>query len=297
MPEIQPVRIGPRLVGPGESVYVVAEIGINHNGDLELAKKLMEAAAAAGCDAVKFQKRTPEVSVPDSMRSVMRETPWGLLSYIDYRARIEFDEQEFWAIDRHAKALNIDWFASSWDVGAVDFLERFAPPCHKVASATLTDHDVLERVRDTGRPIILSTGMSTLSEIETAVETLQSSELILNHTTSTYPCPIDELNLRMIPVLRDLFLVPTGYSGHEVGLSTTWAAVALGACLIERHITLDRSMWGSDQAASVEPEGFRRLVANIRDIQTALGDGVKQVYASETQARQRLRRQPSQPTA
>jgi N-acetylneuraminate synthase len=295
--EINPVPIGSKLVGPGQPVYVVAEIGINHNGDLDVAKKLMDAAAAAGCDAVKFQKRTPELSVPASMRSVMRETPWGLISYLDYRTRIEFEEEDFWAIDRHAKELKIDWFASCWDVAAVDFIEHFEPPCHKVASATLTDHDVLDKLRETGRPVVVSTGMSTMEEIEAALQRLTRTKLIVNHTTSSYPCKVEELNLRMIKALRDWLRVPIGYSGHEVGLSTTWAAVALGACLIERHITLDRAMWGTDQAASVEPDGFRRLVANIRDIEIALGDGVKRVYASESQARQRLRRQPTKPTA
>lgn len=284
------VRIGRREVGPGKSVYVVAEIGINHNGDLGIAKKLIDAAVFAGCDAVKFQKRTPELCVPPEQRSVMRETPWGLISYFDYRKRVEFGLDEYRQIDAYCRQRQIDWFASCWDEPSVDFIEQFEPACHKIASATLTDDGLLKRVNATGRPVVLSTGMSTMQEIRRAVSLLDHWRLVLCHTTSTYPCPLHELNLRMVQTLARDFDCPVGYSGHEVGLQTTCAAVALGACLVERHITLDRAMWGSDQAASVEPMGLMRLVRDIRAIESALGDGVKRVYAEELAAMNKLRR-------
>lgn len=292
--DIQSVEIGGRPVGPGHPTYIIGEIGINHNGDLDVARKLIDAAALAGCDAVKFQKRTPEVCVPPEQQGVMRETPWGLISYLDYRYKVEFGEDEYRQIDAYCKDKGIHWFASPWDVPAVDFLEAFDPVCYKVASACLTDGDLLARLHATGRPVILSTGMSTLDEIRTAVERLGEGQgkerLLVAHTTSTYPCPAEELNLQMIDTLAQEFGVPIGYSGHEVGLQTTCAAVVLGACFVERHITVDRAMWGSDQAASVEPWGLMRLVRDIRVVEKALGDGVKQVYDSEKKARAKLRR-------
>jgi N-acetylneuraminate synthase len=283
-------QIGSRLVGPGQPAYVVAEIGINHNGDLAIAKRLIDAAALAGCDAVKFQKRTPELCVPPEQKDLLRETPWGLISYLDYRHRVEFGEAEYREIDRYCRERSIAWFASCWDEPSVDFIERFDPVCHKIASASLTDGAMLAKLRATGRPLILSTGMSTLEEIREAVARLDLDRLILTHATSAYPCRPDQLNLRMIPALQNAFPCPVGYSGHEVGLQTTCAAVVMGACLVERHITLDRAMWGSDQAASVEPGGLMRLVRDIRVIEQAMGDGVKQVYESEKAARAKLRR-------
>jgi len=284
------IRLGHRRVGDGHPVYVVAEIGINHNGDLRTALALVDAAAAAGCDAVKFQKRTPALCVPAHQRDERRHTPWGDMSYLAYRERVELDAAHYAAIARHCRARSIAWFASCWDEPSVDFMEAFEPPCYKVASASLTDRALLRRLHDTGRPIVLSTGMSTMTQIRDAVALLGDRPLLVVHSTSTYPCPPDELNLRMIPTLRAEFPHPVGYSGHEVGLPTTIAAVALGACFVERHITLDRAMWGSDQAASVEPAGFERLVRYIRAAEQALGDGVKRVYDSEQRSLQRLRR-------
>jgi N-acetylneuraminate synthase len=284
------VRIGERLVGPGQPVYIVAEIGINHNGLLDVAKRLIDVAITAGCDAVKFQKRNPEKAVPPEYRDVMRETPWGLISYLEYRYRVEFGEREYAEIDRYCRERGIAWFASCWDEDSVDFIEQFRPVCYKVASATLTNRALLARIRATGQPIILSTGMSTLEEIREAVAQIGTDNLIIAHSTSTYPCPPEELNLRMIQTLQSMYPCPIGYSGHEVGLQTTYAAVVLGASLVERHVTLDRAMWGSDQAASVEPGGMIRLVRDIRVIEKALGDGQKKVYASEMKARERLRR-------
>lgn len=284
------INIGNRRVGDGEPAYIIAEIGINHNGSLELAKKLIEGAAFSGCDAVKFQKRTPELCVPRDQWEIERDTPWGRMTYIEYRHRVEFSLEEFAEIDLHCRKHGIQWFASCWDVEAVNFMEQFQPPCYKAASASLTDLDLLRAMRDTDRPLMISTGMSTMEEIETAVEALGTENLLIAHSTSTYPCTPEELNLRMIETLKSLYPnVPIGYSGHETGLSTTWAAVVLGATFIERHITLDRAMWGSDQAASVEIVGLQRLISNIRDIEKALGDGVKRVYESEMGARKKLR--------
>ena len=284
------ILIGQRAVGPGNSVYIVAEIGLNHNGDIGIAKKLIDAAALAGCDAVKFQKRTPELCVPPEQRNILRETPWGTMTYIDYRYRVEFEFEQYVEIDRYCREKGLDWFASCWDEPSVDFMEQFAPVCYKMASASLTDHALLRHSAATGRPVILSTGMSTMEEIRQAVAMIAPERLLLAHATSTYPCSHEELNLRMIQALKNEFNCPIGYSGHEVGLQTTCAAVVLGADFVERHITLDRAMWGSDQAASVEPGGFARLVRDIRVIEKALGDGIKKVYESELPIRKKLRR-------
>ena len=289
------VQVGKRTVGAGHPVYIIAEIGINHNGSMDIAKKMIEGAAQAGCDAVKFQKRTPEVCVPQDQWLIERETPWGRMTYIDYRRRMEFTREEFQDLEKFCRALGIDWFASCWDEPSVDFMEQFDTPVYKVASACLTDHGLLRKLRSTGKPIMLSTGMSTEQEIQDAVEAIGTENLLLAHATSSYPAPVQELNLRMILTLGKVFPeVPIGYSGHETGLSTTYAAVAMGACFVERHITLDRSMWGTDQAASVEMVGLQKLVRDIRDIELALGDGVKKVYDSELSARKKLRRVISQ---
>ncbi|MGC3994161.1 MAG: N-acetylneuraminate synthase family protein [Propionicimonas sp.] len=284
-------RIGDRLVGPGQPVYVIGEIGINHNGDLRTALALIEAAKTAGMDAVKFQKRTPEVCTPRDQWELERDTPWGRMTYIEYRRRVEFGADEYRQIDDYCREVGIDWFASPWDVESIDFLGGYNPPAYKVASASLTDDALLRALRATGQTVILSTGMSTPEQIRHAVEVVGSRNIVLLHATSTYPCPPEQLNLRMVNTLEAEYPnVPIGYSGHEVGLQSTLCAVALGACMVERHITLDRSMWGSDQAASVEPEGMRRLVRDIRVIETALGDGVKQVYDGELGPMKKLRR-------
>ncbi len=284
------ISIGSRQIGEGQPVYVIAEIGINHNGDLEIAKNLMDVAASAGCDAVKFQKRTPELCVPEEQKSQIRETPWGTMTYLEYKERTEFGQQEYQQIDTYAKQLGIHWFASPWDLPSVDFLLTFDPVCIKVASASLTDDALLKKLVASGVPLILSTGMSTMDEIDHAATVVKSSQYALAHATSTYPCQPSELNLRMISTLKDKFQVPIGYSGHETGLATTLAAVAMGATFIERHITLDRAMWGTDHSASVEPTGLDRLVRDIRNIELAFGDGVKRVFESELPVRAKLRR-------
>ena len=284
------LTVGSTEIGKNRPVYIIAEIGINHNGDIAIAKQLMDVAAESGCNAVKFQKRTPAICVPEDQKSQMRETPWGTMTYLEYKERTEFGQSEYEQIDAYAKKLNIHWFASPWDLPSVDFLLGFNPVCIKVASASLTDTALLSKIAATKVPLILSTGMSTMAEIESAVALISNTQFGLAHATSTYPCQPTELNLRMIQTLDSKFKVPVGYSGHETGLATTVAAVAMGATFIERHITLDRSMWGTDHSASVEPTGLDRLVRDIRNTEAALGNGVKCVFDSELPVKARLRR-------
>jgi N-acetylneuraminate synthase len=285
------VRVGDKVVGSGEPIYVIAEIGINHNGSLDIAKKMIDGAIFSGCDAVKFQKRTPELCVPRDQWDKERETPWGKMTYIEYRHRMEFTQEEFQQIDEYCRMRGIHWFASCWDEQSVDFIEQFDPPLYKGSSASLTDTNLLQKMKSTGKPLMISTGMSTMQEIKQAVDILGSANLLIAHSTSAYPCNLEELNLTMIQTLKDLYPgVPIGYSGHETGLAPTWGAVAMGAVFVERHITLDRAMWGTDQAASVEIMGMHNLVRNIRDLEKSLGDGVKRVYMSELGSLKKLRR-------
>ena len=283
------IKIGNRLVGDDEPCFVVAEIGINHNGDLDITRKLISAALLAGCDAVKFQKRTIEVVYAPEELAKPRESPFGTTNG-DLKRGLEFGYEQYKVIDDYCRQHKLQWYASCWDEASVDFIEQFNPPCYKIASPCLTDDNLLRHCRRYGRPIILSTGMSTLEQIDHAVEVLGTEDLILMHCTSTYPAKPEELNLNTIETLKEYFRVPVGYSGHEVGLSTTVAATVLGACMVERHITLDRAMWGSDQAASIEPHGFARLVRDIHVIEKALGDGVNRVYESELPVMKKLRR-------
>ncbi|NKX91957.1 N-acetylneuraminate synthase [Sanguibacter hominis ATCC BAA-789] len=285
-----PVQIGDRLVGPDQPVYVIGEIGINHNGDVEIAKQLIDVAAEAGVDAVKFQKRTPDICTPAAQRDQVRSTPWGEMTYLDYRYRVEFDRGAYEKIALHAADRGLQWFASPWDVPSVAFLEDLGVVTHKVASACVTDLGLLRALEETGKPIILSTGMSTIEQVDRAVDTLGTDRLVLLHATSTYPLPPEEANLRTIETLRERYQVPVGYSGHERGLQISVAAVALGAVAVERHITLDRTMWGSDQASSLEPTGLTHLVRDIRILEKAMGDGVKQVFPGELAPLSRLRR-------
>jgi len=284
------ITIGNHTLGDGHPTYVIAEIGINHNGSVQVAKDLIKAASNAGVDAVKFQKRTPEICVPEHQKDQMRDTPWGYISYLEYRHKVEFGQDEYEQIDSFCKSLGIDWLASSWDIPSLAFIDAFDPPAHKVPSALLTDHKLLRAIKETGRPVILSTGMSTMEEIKESADILGMDTLVMCHTTSSYPCPPEELNLKMIQTLKDKFDCPIGYSGHEVGLVPSALAVGMGACLVERHVTMDRAMWGSDQAASVEPQGVRTLVKYIRVTEKAMGDGKKQVYESEQSSLKKLRR-------
>jgi N-acetylneuraminate synthase len=289
MKQMSEVRIGKKWVGDGQPCYVIAEIGINHNGDLDIAKNLIDAAAAAGCDAVKFQKRTVEVVYTAEELARPRENPFGPTNG-DLKRGLEFDAEVYRIIDDYCRGKNLDWFASCWDEASVDFIDRFDPPAYKIASASLTDDDLLVHTRSKNKPIILSTGMSTIEQIEHAVAVLGRKDLVVLHSCSTYPAHYDELNLRVIPILREKFGVPVGYSGHETGIPSSVATIALGACMIERHVTLDRSMWGSDQAASLEPNGVTRLVRDIRLVETALGDGVKRMLDREVPIMEKLRR-------
>ncbi|MGH9582453.1 MAG: N-acetylneuraminate synthase family protein [Bryobacteraceae bacterium] len=283
------IRVGKRLIGDGQPCFVIAEIGINHNGDLDLTKKLISMAVAAGCDAVKFQKRTVEVVYPPEELAKPRESPFGATNG-DLKRGLEFGMDEYREIDAYCKAMHMPWFASCWDEASVDFIGRFDVPCFKIASASLTDDRLLRYTRATGKPIILSTGMSTVAEIDRAVAVLGKENLVILHACSTYPAYYKELNLRVIPALRERYGVPVGYSGHETGIPSSVAAVVLGACCVERHITMDRAMWGSDQAASLEHNGIARLVRDIRLIEESLGDGVKQVVEREYPIIKKLRR-------
>ena len=283
------LSIGDRLIGKDQPVFIVAEIGINHNGSVELAKKLIDAAVFAGCDAVKFQKRTIEKVYTSEELARPRESPFGGTNG-DLKRGLEFSQDVYEEIDRYCREKRIQWFASCWDEESVDFIEKFSPPCYKIASASLTDDNLLRHHTQYGKPVIISTGMSTLEQIDHAVEVLGTKALVLLHCTSTYPSKEDELNLKMMSTLKDRYGVPIGYSGHEVGLAPSLAAAALGACMIERHLTLDRAMWGSDHAASVEPMGFWRMIKDIRAIEKSLGDGIKRVYPGELSIIQKLRR-------
>ena len=292
--KINTVRIGNKLVGDDQPCFIIAEVGINHNGDLDLAKRLISVAVAAGCDAVKFQKRTVEVVYTREELSKPRENPFGPTNG-DLKHGLEFGPDDFREIDTYCKAVKIPWFASCWDEEAVDVINQFDVPCFKVASASLTDDNLLRHTRATGKPLILSTGMSTIEEIDHAVEVLGIDNLVLMHTCSTYPSSYSELNLRVIPTLRERYSVPVGYSGHETGIPSSVAATVLGACCVERHITMDRAMWGSDQAASLEPNGITRLVRDIRLVEQSLGDGVKCVHESEIPIIKKLRRVGASP--
>jgi len=284
------IKIDGHPVGDGYPVYIIAEIGINHNGDLSIAKKLIDAAVLSGCDAVKFQKRTIEVVYTPEELAKPRENPFGPTNG-DLKRGLEFGYEQYSALDHYCREKGVTWFASCWDEGSVDFIEQFNPPCYKIASASLTDDNLLKYHRKCGKPLILSTGMADMPVIEHALEVLGKEDLILLHCTSTYPCVVEEVNLRGITTLKNKFPeIPIGYSGHEVGLSTSLAAACLGACAVERHITLDRAMWGSDQAASIEPQGFMRLVRDIRTVEAAMGDGEIRIYGSEEPIISKLRR-------
>jgi N-acetylneuraminate synthase len=287
--ERKKVTIGNKTIGDGESVFIIAEIGINHNGNVETVKKLIDVAVEAGCDAVKFQKRTVDVVYTPEELAKPRESVFGDTNG-DLKRGLEFGEKEYTEIDQYCKEKGILWFASPWDEGSVDFLAKFDIPCYKIASASLTDDALLKHIRSKGKPIILSTGMSTVDQIRHAVEVLGEDDLVLLHCTSTYPGADEELNLQVIPWLKEEFSCPIGYSGHEVGVYSSLVAAVVGAAVVERHITLDRAMWGSDQAASLEPQGIERLVRDIKAIPIWLGDGKKKVYDSEIPILEKLRR-------
>lgn len=283
------IKIGNNMIGDGHPCYIIAEIGINHNGDIDVAKRLIDLAKFSGCSAVKFQKRTINVVYKPEELAAPRESPFGNTNG-DLKYGLEFEFEECQEIDRYCREKSIPWFASCWDEGSVDFIDQFDVPCYKIASACLTDDDLLRHTRSKGKPIILSTGMSTLEQIDHAVEVLGKNDLIILHATSTYPANYPELNLTVIPALKQRYGLPIGYSGHETGIPTSIAVVALGACVVERHITLDRAMWGSDQAASLGPGGIIKMVSGIRLMEMAMGDGVKRVIEREKPIIKKLRR-------
>lgn len=284
-------EIGGKIISDKSDPFFIAEIGINHNGSLETAKKLIDMAKDAGADAVKFQKRTPEVCVPEKQKNVMKQTPWGEMTYLEYKKRIEFGEKEYKEIDEYCKEKGILWFASPWDIESVNFLEKFNIPLYKIASAKLTDKDLLMKIKKTGKPVLLSTGGSTIDQIRAAVSYLEDSNyLVILHCNSCYPSPDDELNLKVINQLKREFpdhLI--GYSGHESGIITSCIAYSLGANVIERHITLDKEMWGSDQAASIDEVELKELIKCIKKVDLWLGDGVKKVYDIEKEKISQLR--------
>lgn len=310
------VLIGNRLVGPGHSCYIIAEIGINHNGDIEIAKKLIDAAVEAKCDAVKFQKRTIEVVYPaDALakpRAVPREhlekaVARGVLSPEavkrlkesnyenstngDQKRMLELTADEYTEIDRYCAEKGIDWFASCWDEASVDFIEQFNPVCYKIASASITDIELLKYTASKGRPIIMSTGMADMEMVNLAVEAVGRENLVLLHTVSTYPAKDGDVNLRVINTLQETYPeIPVGYSGHELGNAISIAAIVVGAYVLERHITLNRAIYGSDQKASVEPHNLKHLVEGIRKCEEALGSNKKEFYEFEKPVAKSLRR-------
>ncbi len=283
------VKIADKIIGDGYPCFIIAEIGINHNGSVSLAKKMIDIAVTTGCDAVKFQKRTVDVVYTKEELAKERKSVFGNTNG-DLKRGLEFGEDEYREIDEYCKRKGIIWFASCWDEGSVDFMEKFDVPCYKIASASLTDDNLLKYTKSKGKPLLLSTGMSTLEEIRHAVSILGEDNLVIFHCTSTYPSNTEEMNLRVIESFKKEFKCPIGYSGHERGVTPSVLAVALGAAAVERHITVDRTNWGSDQAASLEMAGLYHMVRDIRQVPTLLGDGVKVVYPREVPIIEKLRR-------
>ena len=283
------VKIGNALVGDGHPCFIIAEIGINHNGDIEIAKKLIDLASVAGCNAVKFQKRTVQVVYTAEELDRPRESPFGETNR-DLKYGLEFEKTEYDVIDAYCRAKKIPWLASCWDEHSVDFIDQYDVPCIKISSASLTDDALIKHIRDKGRPIIMSTGMSSLEQVDHAIDVLGKKDLIVLHSCSTYPADYRELNLKVIPFFKERYGIPVGYSGHETGLPSSVAAAAIGACVVERHITLERAMLGSDHAASLGTSGIIRLVRDIRLAEMAMGDGIKRVMEREVPIMKKLRR-------
>ena len=283
------VKIANKVIGDGYPCFIIAEIGINHNGSVSLAKKMIDIAVTTGCDAVKFQKRTIDVVYTKEELAKERKSVFGNTNG-DLKRGLEFGEAEYKEIDEYCKKKGIIWFASCWDEASVDFIEKFNVPCYKIASASLTDDNLLKYTKSKGKPILLSTGMSTMEEIRHAVSILGEDNLVIYHCTSTYPSDTGEMNLRVIPEFKKEFSCPIGYSGHERGVTPSVIAVVMGANSVERHITNDRTNWGSDQAASLETAGLYHMVRDIRQVPILLGDGVKVVYDRELPIIEKLRR-------
>ncbi len=283
------VKIANKIIGDNYPCFIIAEIGINHNGSINTAKKLIKMAHDNGCDAVKFQKRTVDIVYTKEELQKERESIFGTTNG-DLKRGLEFSKKEYDEIDKYCKQLGILWFASCWDENSVDFIEQYDVCAHKIASACLTDWNLLKKVKATNKPILISTGMSTQEEIDKAVEILGEDNLVIFHCTSTYPTSNNEINLNYIKTLRQKYSCPIGFSGHERGIMPSTVAASMGANSIERHITLDRTMWGSDQSASLEPQGLAKLVRDIRELKDIMGDGIKRVYESEIPIKKKLRR-------
>ena len=286
------IKIDGQLVGENQPIYMIAEIGLNHNGDIQIAKKLIDAVFATNWNCAKFQKRTPSICVPESQKNIMRDTPWGRITYLEYRYKVEFEKEHYDYIDRYCKEKPIAWTASVWDLKSLEFIMGYDVPFIKIPSAKLTEHECLIEAAKSGKPIVLSTGMSTVPEIDTAVNLLEKHARgghVLMHTNSAYPAPPEELNLRVINFLKERYGCIVGYSGHEEDLEPSVIAVSLGASLIERHVTLDHHMWGSDHFASLEVHGMSLLLKRIKNIHVILGDGVKKLTEKETEVRKKLR--------
>lgn len=284
------MNIGNFEIGNGRC-FVVAELGINHNGSIEIAKKLIDAAKEAGADAVKFQKRTVELVYTPEELDRPRESHFGNTNR-HLKLALEFGPKHYDEISAYCRPKEILWFASPWDIESVKFLEQFDPPCYKVASACLTDLDLLNQIEATHKPVIASTGMSDEEQINRLLFELDNRDVALLACTGAYPANIVDLNLERIRTLQKRYGedYPIGYSGHEVGIWSTLCAVAMGACIVERHLTLDRSMWGSDQAASLEPMAFKKLVTEIRDYEVARGSGLLRLLECEVEVMKKLRR-------
>ena len=264
--------------------FLIGEIGINHNGSIDLAKKLIELAVSSGFDAVKFQKRDPDISTPEEQKLKLRQTPWGDMTYLDYKKKIEFGENEFNEIDKFCKKKKIIWFASAWDLPSQIFLKKYKLKYNKVASAMLTNINLIEKIADEKKLTLISTGMSTIKDISKAVNIFRKKKckFLLMHCVSTYPCPIENLNLNLIQTLKKKFKCEVGYSGHESSVSPSIIAYIMGATYIERHISLDRSMWGTDQAASLSESGMKNLSDILNKSQNVLGDGIKRLSKQES---------------
>jgi N-acetylneuraminate synthase len=287
---VMKIKINDKTISKDWPVFLVAEIGINHNGSVETAKELIDMASFCKCDAVKFQKRSPQLCVPENQKNVIKDTPWGQMTYLEYKKKLEFTRKQYKIIDSYCKEKNIIWFASPWDLPSVDFLEAFDVPCYKIPSAMLTHKKLLQKVKNTRKPIMMSTGMSTLSEIDKAVNFLSAVPLVIMHCNSSYPTDNSELNLRVFETYKKRYPDHIiGYSGHEKGYTASLVAAVMGARVIERHITLDRTMWGSDQAASLELAGLSRLARDLRLLPLWLGNGKKRIFESEIPILKKLR--------
>ena len=286
------IKINNQIIGENEPVFLIAEIGINHNGDLQIAKKLMDAAFACGWQCVKFQKRTPEICVPEHQKNMLRDTPWGEMTYLEYKYKVEFNEDEYNYIDNYCKEKPILWTASVWDIPSLEFILQYDVPFIKIPSAKLTESELLSVAAKSGKTIILSTGMSTVEEIDEAVNLLEKhskGNYVLMHTNSTYPTPPEDVNLSTIQFLKDRYNCLVGYSGHEYDLEPSVIAVTLGARIIERHITLNHNMWGSDHFASLEVHAMDMLHKRIDAVDMVIGDGTKKLTQKEMEVRKKLR--------